>query len=179
MKGKIEKSAFTKEWTGDKGTIYYHLITVNGVEGQIGSKQKEPSFLAVGQEIEVEVSEGKYGKVFKRVQPQGYGGKGRKPIMVKQEEALRMCRSNAIHAMCVVNAAYNEERIKANEIQPIIAFTSENIKGDFEKFGELDQDLTSRLAAVNNAVIQASYKRFNSVEDVLAVARGIYKFVKG
>lgn len=179
MKGKIEKSQFTKSWEGPKGTIHYHLITVGGVEGQIGAKEQNPSFLAVGQEIEVEVTDGKYGKVFKRVQPQGgFSGK-RKPIMMKQEEAMRMIRSNAIHAMCVVNAAYGEERIKANEIQPIIAFTSENIKGDFEKFSDTDQDLTSRLAAVNNAVIQASYKSFNSVEDVLSVARGIYKYVKG
>jgi len=75
--GKIEKSEFSKEWKGDKGTIYYHNVQFEGdrVVWNIGAKDKNPAFLAEGSTLTYEVKD-EAKKSIKRVQPEGGGGFG-------------------------------------------------------------------------------------------------------
>ena len=86
-KGKIIESKFIKEWTGDKGTVYYHDIKLdNGDHGQIGTKERLPDKIAVGQELTYTIEEGQYGSRIKAVQQSSGGGfRGR-----QQEPKIQM-----------------------------------------------------------------------------------------
>ena len=85
-KAKIIESKFIKEWTGDKGTVYYHDIKLdNGDHGQIGTKERLPDKIAVGQELTYTIEEGQYGSRIKAVQQSGGGGYKGKQIDPKQQ----------------------------------------------------------------------------------------------
>jgi hypothetical protein len=175
--GKILSQVFKKEWKNDKGTFYSHAINIEGIgEGEINTKEQNPSWLKIGELIEVEVNDGQYGKKFKRVAPQKAFGGYKKPV-VTVKEATRISKSNAVHAISVVNQTYNEERLSAACLGEISKFTMEGISGEFDKFGEIDQDFTSRLAAVNNAAIQAGYRNYETASDLINIANKIYKYV--
>ena len=64
-----------KEWKSEKGTFYFFDIHLeNGDTGNIGSKESNPSFLQVGQELTYEITSTERGNKIKRVQEkkQGY-----------------------------------------------------------------------------------------------------------
>mgnify|MGYP006285923465 CR=1 FL=1 len=49
---KITSCNYSREWQGPSGTIYYHNIALeNGDAGSVGTKEKMPDKLAIGQEI--------------------------------------------------------------------------------------------------------------------------------
>ena len=88
-----------------------------------------------------------------------------------------MVSSNAVHAVVTVNAAYEEERLKGTALAKIEKFTLGDITGDIEKWSEEDDNLTSRLASMNNATIMAKYKSFKTVDDLLTEAQNLYKYI--
>ena len=72
---KIKSSKFLKEWQGDKGIIYYHEIELdNGDHGQIGTKERLPDKLNMGQELTYTIESGSYGNKIKAVNPGGGSG---------------------------------------------------------------------------------------------------------
>lgn len=179
MKGKVESVEKTS-FVDTNGNEYYN-VTIDGKKGNYACKAGKAPYFVAGQELEYEeeVKLDKNGNPrtkFKK--PQSFNGFGqRKPIMLSKSEALRMCKSNAVHAVSVVNAAYNSERLTGAALAPIVAFTSEKISGDIEKYSDADSDFVSRLAAVNNAAIQASYRNYESVTDLLEIAKKIHQYV--
>lgn len=67
-KARILECKFIKEWTGDKGTVFYHELKLdNGDHGQIGSKERLPDKIAVGQELTYTIEESSYGNKIKAV----------------------------------------------------------------------------------------------------------------
>jgi len=179
--GKITKSEFRKEWGNDKGTFYSHSIEVEGVGvGEISCKEKQPSFLNVGETIEVEVKETEYGNKFKRVMQQkgGFGGK-RAPQMMPYLETVRMCKSNAISAMVQVNQAYEKEVITSKDLAVILAFSLGEIKGEIPKWQDEHNNLISRLASVSNAAQDVKVYNPKSVQDIVDRAGKFFKYVIG
>ena len=81
MTSKIATSNFKKEWSGPKGTIYYHDLTFEGDSRvyNIGAQQQSPSFLAVGQSIDWEWKDESKGSI-KRMKPAFNAGGGGKPF---------------------------------------------------------------------------------------------------
>jgi hypothetical protein len=78
--GKITKSEFKNEWQGPKGKIYYHDVVFEGdsTTYNIGSTDKNPDFLAVGQTLAYEVPDASKPNKIKRVKeaPPSFGGGG-------------------------------------------------------------------------------------------------------
>lgn len=71
-KSKIKSYRFVSEWQGEKGIVYYHEIELeNGDKGQIGTKEKNPDKLAVGQELSYTIEATSRGNKIKAV---GTGG---------------------------------------------------------------------------------------------------------
>ena len=74
-KSKIVRTVFVSEWNNPKGgQIYYHKIELdNGDVGQIGSKEKMPSKLNPGQELNYTIETTDKGNKIKAVMPAGFG----------------------------------------------------------------------------------------------------------
>jgi hypothetical protein len=82
----IKSCAFTKEYKGDNGTVYYHNLTLdNGDTGSIGAKEQNPAKLAVGQELTYTIEATERGNKIKAVNKPKFGGGGRpaEPIELK------------------------------------------------------------------------------------------------
>lgn len=77
---KITRTVFKNEWAGQNGTVFYHEIELeNGDKGQIGCRDKEPSFLNPGQELTYTIELGDRGNKIKKVNPKtGFSGGGSK-----------------------------------------------------------------------------------------------------
>lgn len=74
-KAHIVSCTFKNEWQGTSGTVNYHEITLdNGDKGQIGTKEKNPAKLAVGQELTYTIETTDRGNKIKAIAPQGGGG---------------------------------------------------------------------------------------------------------
>lgn len=85
---KIKSCKFLKEWQGDKGMVYYHEIVLeNGDSGQIGTKERIPDKLNVGQELTYTIESSSYGNKIKAVTGQGGGFKG-KPQRDPKEQMI-------------------------------------------------------------------------------------------
>lgn len=85
---KIKSSKFLKEWQGEKGIIYYHEIELeNGDHGQIGTKERLPDKLAVGQELTYTIESSSYGNKIKAVSQSG-GFRGGKPQRDPKEQMI-------------------------------------------------------------------------------------------
>lgn len=90
---KIKSSKFLKEWQGEKGIIYYHEIHLeNGDEGQIGTKEKSPEKLNVGQELTYTIESSSYGNKIKAVSQSSGGFKG-KPQRDPKEQMISFSTS--------------------------------------------------------------------------------------
>lgn len=70
---KIEKSEFSKEWGKGINKVYYHNVTFEGEtkSWNIGAKQENPDFLAVGEVLKYEIVDEKLRKI-KRVKDEQY-----------------------------------------------------------------------------------------------------------
>lgn len=74
-KSKIKSSKFVSEWAGQNGIVYYHEIELdNGDKGQIGTKEKNPDKLNVGQELTYTIESTSRGNKIKAVSAQGFKG---------------------------------------------------------------------------------------------------------
>jgi len=150
----------------------------NGEQGQANHASQLP--FSVGDEVEIEEKKNdpKYGKTFSVKKPNDFkkGGGYKKPTL-SFVDVMRMVRTNAIHAVDVVNSNYNEKRLDGNALAVIEKFTLDNISGDVEKFSEEDSLLTSRLASVNNAAIASGYESVKSAADLVKLAESRYKYV--
>lgn len=75
--GKITKSTFKNEWKGANGTVFYHEVEIEGDGAwQIGSKDKEPDFLKVGQTLSYEVKDAAKRSITRVKEFNGGGGFG-------------------------------------------------------------------------------------------------------
>ena len=74
--GVIKTSTWSNTWTGPKGNVEYHKVTFEGDDKtyQIGSKDKNPSFLSVGSTLYYEEKDAKGG--IKRVEAPQTNGSG-------------------------------------------------------------------------------------------------------
>lgn len=175
---KVKSVTVGETYTGKYGEMINHNYEMeDGQKIQAAHKTANP--IKVGETVEYEVKRthevyGDSGSVSKPKEP--FQGGKRKPITTSYKDVLGMVRSNAIHAMVVVNSAYNQERITSANLPEIEKFTIGDINGDLEKFGEQDRLLTSRLAAVNNAAIASSYKTFNNASEMLELAKAFYQY---
>lgn len=87
-KSKIKSCRFVSEWAGQNGVVYYHEIELeNGDKGQIGTKEKNPDKLAVGQELSYTIESSSRGNKIKAVTAQGGGFKG-KPQRDPKEQMI-------------------------------------------------------------------------------------------
>lgn len=77
-KARILECKFIKEWTGEKGTVFYHDLKLdNNDHGQIGTKDRMPDKIAVGQELTYTIEETSYGNKIKAVGQSTGGFKGK------------------------------------------------------------------------------------------------------
>lgn len=76
--GKITKSEFTKPYDGPNGRTFYHNISFEGdsVVYNIGSKEQNPSFLAVGQTLTYEIPNSAKPNSIKRVKEDNFTKSG-------------------------------------------------------------------------------------------------------
>lgn len=74
---KIKSCRFVSEWTGQNGVVYYHEIELeNNDKGQIGTKERLPDKIAVGQELTYTIESTSRGNKIKAVSAAGSGGGG-------------------------------------------------------------------------------------------------------
>ena len=178
-KSKIKSiGSVPKEVIGDKGTFYYFKIELeNGDKGSIGSTDKSPKFLSVGSELEYNIKETEFGGQIKRVNNFSKGGGSYKKPKTEFKYIKRMVKSNALHACNTINTSYGEKKFPPTALAVIEKFTLGNIEGDIDKWSEEDNDLTSRLACINNAAIMAGIEKYTTGEELVAVAENYYKYI--
>jgi len=100
-KGKILECKFIKEWTGEKGTVFYHDLKLdNGDHGQIGTKDRLPDRIAVGQELTYTIEETSYGNKIKAVSQSGGGGFKGKPQRDPKEQMISFSTSYVKDLIC-------------------------------------------------------------------------------
>lgn len=164
-------------WDSPNGMLYKFKYTFDdGVTITANHKTDAPKF-KIGDEVEYEVTkENEYGKLGKVSKPNSFKGGSRK-ITQPFKEVIRMCRSNAVDAVATVNSAYNEERLDGKAIVSVLKFTQGDITSDVEKYSNVDSLLTSRLSSVKTAAKMASYRNYNSAEDLITEASKIYKYI--
>jgi hypothetical protein len=182
IKGKITASKFNKEWENPKGgTLYFHDIEIDGEhKGQIGSKTKEPDFLNVGQEIEVSVTEGKYGNKFKRVteQKQWGGGNSKKQTY---EETQRMCKMSALKAAAEVNAKHGRVVIDEAGCNIIARFVLGDIRGDLaNKWDDPKaKDMMCRQNALHCSATETEPLAISDANKLVEESEKKYKYIIG
>lgn len=90
---KIKSCRFVSEWTGQNGVVYYHEIELeNGDKGQIGTKDRLPDKIAVGQELTYTIESTPRGNKIKAVSGQSSGFKG-KPQRDPKEQMISFSMS--------------------------------------------------------------------------------------
>jgi len=179
MKAKVKSVKVTGNWEKDGKVYYRHQYTFDNDKSLQANHTKELPFKE-GDEVEYEVTRTheKYGDSGSVKKPNDFqkGGGYKKPKLALTE-IKRMVSSNAVHAVVVVNAQYNEERLKGSELAKIEQFTLGNITEDIEKFSNEDGLLTSRLASVNNAALMSGYKSYKTASDLITEAEKLYKYI--
>lgn len=181
----MKKAKFTEvklsDYTDQHGNKSANVTFDNGDSGLLTFKpDNQPN---VGDEFEYEIEEkvsakgNKWNKI-KRYKPPFQKGTYKKPTLLFKD-IQRMVKTNAVHAVDVVNANYNEHRLDGKSLKEIEKFTLGDISGDIEKFSEEDSLLTSRLASVNNAAIASGYESVNNVSELIKLAEKRYKYVRG
>lgn len=99
-KGKIVACKFIKEWTGQNGVVYYHEIELdNKDKGQIGTKDRLPDKIAVGQELIYTLEETAHGNKIKAVQAQS-GFRGGKPQRDPKEQMISFAAAYTKDLIC-------------------------------------------------------------------------------
>ena len=175
---KVKSVSVSGTWEKDGKTYYRHDYEFeDGQKLQANHTKELP--IAVGTEVEYEVkrTHEKYGDSGSVKKPNDFKRGGYKKPVNSLSQIKRMVSSNAVHAVVTVNAAYEEERLKGTALAKIEKFTLGDITGDIEKWSEEDDNLTSRLASMNNAAIMAKYKSFKTVDDLLTEAQNLYKYI--
>lgn len=181
IKGKITKSEFKKEWPNPKGgIIYFHEIEIDGEHtGQIGSKDKLPKFLNVGEEIEVEVTETEYGKKFKRAKPDfkpNYGG-GNKKVRT-YDDIKRGCKGTAIKAAATINKAGGRILIDEDGCNVIARFVLGDIRGDLPKWDAPESEMMmSRQTSIHAAADEFEAHEIATAERLVEVAKEKYQYI--
>lgn len=159
-------------------TFHVHQYEFDNNEvGQANHASKLPFNIGDEVEIEEKKNDPKYGKTFSVKKPNDFKKGGYKKPTLSFVDVIRMVRTNAIHAVDVVNANYREKRLDGNALAVIEKFTLGNISGDIERKSEEDSLLTSRLASVNNAAIASGYESVKSAADLIKLAESRYKYV--
>jgi len=65
---RIKSCRFVSEWTGQNGVVYYHEIELdNGDKGQIGTKERMPDKLNIGNELTYTIESTTRGNKIKAV----------------------------------------------------------------------------------------------------------------
>ena len=114
---KITKTYPPKPWNGQNGTIYFRAIELdNGDKGQIGTKEENPSWLAVGQELTYTIEINESGNKIKKVQKkEGFNKSfGRSP-----EERKEIVRQSSLKAAIEYYAAFGRpdcKQVSPNDI---------------------------------------------------------------
>jgi hypothetical protein len=92
-KSKIKSCRFVSEWAGQNGIVYYHEIELdNGDRGQIGTKDRLPDKLGVGQELSYTIESTSRGNKIKAVSAGAPGFKG-KPQRDPKEQMISFSMS--------------------------------------------------------------------------------------
>ena len=94
-KSKIKSSRFVSEWTGQNGVVYYHEIELeNNDKGQIGTKERLPDKLNVGQELTYTIESTSRGNKIKAVSVGGGSNfRGGKPQRDPKEQMISFSMS--------------------------------------------------------------------------------------
>jgi hypothetical protein len=181
MKGKVEK--VVKQTFVDNNGNEYYSVTIDGKQGNYACKGGKTPYFIEGQELEYEeeTKPDKNGnprtKFKKPYNPNGFGG-GKKQTM-PLSECKRIAKSNAVHAVILINKVKQREHFKGDVLGSLVAFSLGEIKGDIDKWGTEHSDFISRLAALSNAAEAEQYKGYETVEQVIEYADKLYKYVIG
>lgn len=177
-KAKVESVETGNTWEKDGETYITHTYVLSdGQSIQANHKTEKP--INVGEEVEYEVKRKheKYGDSGTVKKPNDFKRGGYKKPTLALKDIIRMCKSNAIHAVFTVNASYSEERLKGDSLQKIINFTMNGLNGDIDKFGEDDSLLTSRLSSMNNASLKSKFTTINTAEELISEAQKLYNYI--
>jgi len=99
-KSKIRSCRFVSEWAGQNGIVYYHEIELdNGDKGQIGTKDKNPEKLEIGNELTYTIESTSRGNKIKIVSGAG-GFKGGKPQRDPKEQMISFSTSYVKDLIC-------------------------------------------------------------------------------
>ena len=181
MKSKILSRTEPNAWNNPKGgVIYYRTYTLeDGNSVNLGAKDEDPKWGQVGAEIEYEEAgtDSKGNPKYRRTPPQS--GFTKKPVMQSIKQTKRISRSNALHALAVVNSTYEREVLTSKDLAEIEKFTVGDITGDIEKFSEAGDNHTSRLSAVNNATLIAGYKPVGNITEFMKIVTAAYGYIVG
>jgi hypothetical protein len=177
--GKILSQVFKKEWKNDKGTFYSHAINIEGIgEGEINTKEQNPSWLKIGELIEVEVTEGQYGKRFKRVAPQkGFGGGAPKARVFTQEELISLAKSQAISTLVSLNAKHKIEIIKSTELSVIVDFILSGISGSLTENTDAYYRMNHRIETLRIVSEMSTYKTMEDGKQFMDMVLKTYKYI--
>lgn len=86
---KIKSCRFVSEWQGQNGVVYYHEIELeNNDKGQIGTKEKNPDKLNIGQELTYTIESTSRGNKIKAVSAGGGSGYKGKPQRDPKEQMI-------------------------------------------------------------------------------------------
>lgn len=133
-KAKITKSIFKKEWSGNGSITYYHDVELEGRDGawNIGAQKKDPDFLAVGQELNFEVTDASKKKI-KRVKDEsaGFGGfKGSSKTFVDNSVGMMVGSSLGNATLLVAHGKVELKDLEATARR--IAEISVKLKAEFK-----------------------------------------------
>ena len=183
IKGKITKSEFKNEWKNPKtgSLVYYHTIEVDGKVGQIGSTKKNPDFLAVGQEIELDATETDRGMKFKRDVKNNFSGGKASSKKQTYEETQRMCKMSALKAASEVNSKHGRVVIDEKGGNAIARFVLGDIRGDLENKWDAPEskDMMCRQSALHSAATETEAQNIGDANKLVEVAKEKYKYIIG
>lgn len=164
-------------WDSPNGMFYKFKYTFEDGESLTAQHKTDAPKFRVGEEVEYEIkrTHEHYGNSGKVSKPNSFGGG--KPRKKSIKDIRGMCKTNAVDAIYAVNAAYSQERIPSSDAGVLIGFTLGGITEDIDMWGDEESLLISRLASVNTAAKGAGFLEYNSVNDLVQRAKGIYGYI--
>lgn len=120
---KISKIEFKQEWKGQNGTIFYHNIWLeNGDIGQIGTKEKLPSKLAVGNELNYDIQTDERGNKIKAISPKSQFN-GSSSFAKSPEQQKQIIKQSSLKAAIDYHTAFGGAKSQMDILETANLFT--------------------------------------------------------